>query len=407
MLTDSMRGASVNDHVFSYLNPVPASAGDGPLAGCRLAIQPNLSVRGWPTGAGSRALERYLALEDATVVERLTAAGAHIAGSTRMAELAFGLDGDTSAAAVASSRCDAALVTDAFGEARVAAADAHLIGFKPTAGVISRYGLIGLIPSMECLGVVARDPAVIRGIAQAISGPDARDFSLSTEFPDFTGPAAAITSVAVIPHSLAGLDPAERDAFDAALAELQRAGISTREAPLEQYALFRAVHQAIGAVEASSSAGKYDGVRYGHRVAKAENWNDMYLKSREESFGPLVKAFLFQGAHFQFNEYPAFENACRLRRRLVGALEVVLRETDVIALPTRRAAVAERPTAVSQVYDRFTLTLAANVAGLPAISLPGFAIAGADDLGLQLVGRRLEDAALLDCAARLLAAHGG
>ena len=400
----------MGQNTFSYTNPASeASAQEGILAGSRLAIQPNLSVRGWPTGAGSRALENFVALEDAAVVERLHSAGACIAGFTHMAELAFGLDGDTSAAAVASSLCDAALVTDTLGEARVAAAEARLFGFKPTAGIISRYGLIGLVPSMECLGVVARDVATISGILQAISGPDARDFSLGEEFPDFTEPAvAAVKAVAVIPQSLVGLSSTEMKAFEAALAALRKTGAATREAPVEEYELFRAVHQAVGAAEASSSAGKYDGVRYGHRAAKADDWNEMYLKSREESFGTLVKAFLFQGAYFQFEDYPAFENACRIRRRLVEALEDVLRDSDVIVLPTRnKAAATNQPAAVSQVYERFALTLAANVAGLPAISLPGFVKTNDDDLGLQLVARRLEDNALLGYAAQLISTRTG
>ncbi|MFB3890286.1 MAG: amidase family protein, partial [Candidatus Bathyarchaeia archaeon] len=211
--------------------------------------------------------------------------------------------GVASGAAVASSACDAALVTDTLGEARVAAAEAGLIGFKPTAGIISRYGLIGLIPSMECLSVVARDIGVISRVLQAISGPDERDFSLGSRFPEFTqAPVARAIpkAVAVVPQSLAGLDSAEMKAFEAGLDVLTGLGAATREAPVEQYKLFRGVHQAVGSAEASSSGGKYDSVRYGHRAAKADDWNEMYLKSREESFGPLVKAFLFQGAYFQF-----------------------------------------------------------------------------------------------------------
>lgn len=402
----------LNNDVFSYTGTDShASAPEGVLVGSRLAVQPNLSVRGWPACAGSRALENFVALEDASVVERLRSAGACIAGFTRMAELGLGLEGDTSAAAVVSSACDAALVTDTLGEARVAAAEAGLIGFKPTFGTISRYGLIGLVPSMECLGVVARDINTVSRILQAISGPDERDFSLGGEFPDFTQSVPsgdAIKTAAIIPQSLSDLSPAETEAFESAIAALKKAGIATHEAPVEDYGLFRAVHQAVGAAEASSSAGKYDSVRYGHRAQKADDWNEMYLKSRQESFGPLVKAFLFQGAYFQFTDYAAFENACRIRRRLVDALDAVLRDSEIIVLPTRRTSVASgQAVEVSQVYDRFALTLAANVAGLPAVSLPGFMKTGADDLGLQIVARRLEDNLLLGCAARLLSTQSG
>lgn len=399
----------VDENTFSYISPSSdAAKPEGSLAGIRVAVQPNLSVRGWPTRAGSLALENFNALEDATAVERLLSSGAHIAGYTRMAELGFGLHGDTSAAAVASSQCEAAVVTDTLGEARVTAAQTHLIGFKPTAGTVSRYGLIGLVPSMESLGVVARDTATICRIMEAISGPDERDFSLGGEFPDYTEPAdgGALRRGVVLAESIAGLDPAEKEALETAITALSKSGVETREVKIEEYRLIRAVHQTIGATEASSSAGKYDSVRYGHRAAKSDNWNEMYLKSREESFGPLVKEYLFQGAYFQFKDFPAFENACRIRRRLVEALDAALQDSDVIILPTRRrAAATDQPEAVSHVYDRFELTLAANVAGLPAISLPGFVVTDGDDLGLQLISRPLQDNMLLGCAARLLTAH--
>lgn len=401
----------MTEDLFSYANPASeAPAEEGILAGLRLAAQPNLSVKGWPARAGSLALENFAALEDATVVDRLNDAGARLAGFTHMAELGFGLQGDTSAAAVASSRCDAALVTDSLGEARVAAVEAGMIGFKPTAGIISRYGLIGLIPSMECLGVVARSVDTIARILRAAAGPDERDFSLGSEFPDFAKPAAGDTmrAAAVIPQSLPGLDPAETTAFEASLDCLRNAGIAVKEVPVEEYGLFRAVHQTVGAVEASSSAGKYDSVRYGHRASKADDWNEMYLKSREESFGPVVKALIFQGAYFQFRDYVGFENACRIRRRLVQALDDVLSDLDLIVLPTRgRGSEMREARTVAQVYDRFALTLAANVAGLPAVSLPGFVKADADDLGLQLVGPRLSDVGLLACAARIASTHTG
>lgn len=399
----------MNEAAFSYVDPIDrAPAVEGALAGLRLAVQPNLSVRGWPANAGSRALENFAALEDAVVVERLREAGAHIAGYTRTAELGFGLHTDTSAAVVASGACDAALVTDTLGEARVAAAEAGLMGFKPTAGTVSRYGLNGLVPSMECLGVIARDADTISRVLQTISGPDEMDFSLGSRFADFTRPASgAPKTVAVIPQSLACLSPEDTKAFDAALRVLERTGAHILEAPAEAYPLLRAVHQTVGSVEASSSAGKYDGVRYGRRSPKADDWNEMYLKSREESFGPLIKAFLFQGAYFQFKDYPAFENACRLRGRLIREFDEVLRRAEVIALPTRRSAVADQPADVAQVYDRFALTLAANVAGLPAVSVSGLVRANATDLGLQLVARGLEDHFLLGCAATLAAAHTG
>ena len=146
--------------LFTYRNASsePPAAG-GPLSGLRVAVQPSLSVRGWPCDAGSRALTGYLAPADATAAGRLTLAGARLVGSSRMAELGFGLAGDTTARALRDGHADLALLTDTLGEARVAAARAGLVGFKPSYGLVSRCGLIGLVPSMECLGMAAADPA--------------------------------------------------------------------------------------------------------------------------------------------------------------------------------------------------------------------------------------------------------
>jgi aspartyl-tRNA(Asn)/glutamyl-tRNA(Gln) amidotransferase subunit A len=155
-------------------------------------------------------------------------------------------------------------------------------------------------------------------------------------------------------------------------------------------------------VEASSSAGKYDGVRYGHRCPSGKNWNEMYLNSRGESFGPLVKPFLFQGAYFQFENYPAFENACRIRGRLVRAAVDLLGQVDLLVSPTRRPAHDPAKSAtIDATYEAFLLTLPANVTGQPALQLPALAVGDGADVGVQLTGLRLDDARLLSIGTRL------
>lgn len=393
-------------HIFSHREPAPSNRGiGGALAGMKVALQSNMSVRGWPTEAGSAALKRYVALEDATVVERLKDAGAHLVGNTRMSELGFGLAGDTAARAVSRGHADCALVTDTLGEARIAAATAGLWGFKPTYGLVSRFGLIGLVPSMESIGVIAAKPVDIAPVLQTIAGRDDRDFSM----PDPAGPPFVdgeegdpVREIAVLKESLAFLTPEEGETFRSALSRMEESGFHIREVSMPEFGLFRAVHQVVGSVEASSSAGKYDGVRYGHRAAGTKNWNEMYLKSRAESFGPTVKAFLFQGAYFQFEHFDAFTDACRIRARLVRAMDELLNRTDAVALPTRRKGhPADRAETVSQVYDAFLLTLAANVTGLPALQAPGVAIRDGFDPGLQLLGARWSDHRLISAAERL------
>ncbi|MBP1716493.1 MAG: gatA, partial [Deltaproteobacteria bacterium] len=192
------------------------------------------------------------------------------------------------------------------------------------------------------------------------------------------------------------------------LARLEETGLTIREVSLADFDLFRAVHNVVAAVEASSSAGKYDGVRYGHRSSSGKNWNDMYLNSRGESFGSLIKTFLFQGAYFQFENYPGFENACRNRRRLVRAAADLLTPVDLLVLPTRRLDHdAARTATINHIYDAFSLTLPANVTGQPSLQVPSLAVHSGADIGLQLIGLRLEDARVLSIGLKISSAAQG
>jgi len=159
--------------IYTYKNVLtdaPAGAAS-PLAGVRVVVQPNISVRGWPCDAGSKALEGFVPLQDAEVVTRLKSAGALLVGSSRMAELGFGLTGETSVRALGEG-ADVAVMTDTMGEARVASATEGFFGFKPSFGLVSRFGLIGLVPSMECTGVAGRDLNNIIDVMRAIAGKD-------------------------------------------------------------------------------------------------------------------------------------------------------------------------------------------------------------------------------------------
>lgn len=399
--------------LFTYLDssPPPVAAG-GPLAGKSIAIQSNMSVGGWPAGAGSRALERFVALEDATVVKRLRAAGATISGSTRMSELGLGLAGDTAARALAEGRVDIALVTDTMGEARLGATMIGALGFKPSYGLVSRFGLIGLVPSMECFGILATRPEELAAVLEAIAGSDERDLSMpELETPAFSPISESRESamvLGVIREAARALEPGESRAFNAGLARLEQGGFRIEELGLADFDLSSVAHQVIGSVEASSSAGKYDGVRYGHRTASAKNWNEMYLRTRAESFGLLVKTYLFQGAYFQFENYAAFENACRIRRRLVRESEALFSQVGALILPARRTGFDARTAhTLNELYAAFSLTLLANVTGQPSLVVPGLVRDGGTDLGLQVIGPRLGDARLLSLAARLSALREG
>lgn len=373
---------------------------EGLLKGLRIAIQPNLSLKDWPTEAGSRALENYKALEDATAVKKLKEDGASIVGSIRMSELGFGLVSDTSPNAFNNNELDALLVTDTLGEARYAASLAGKIGFKPSYGICSRLGLIGLVPSMECLSVMTSSLDTVAKIMGSICGPDEDDFSMLTKgFPDFSNVDASGSgdpTIGVIREVFDLLESDEVEIFRESLRTIEKKGCKIKDIELPEFHLFKTVHQVVGSAEASSAAGKYDSVRYGHRAPGTENWNEMYIKSRAESFDTLVKMYLFQGAYFQFKNNKSFEDACRIRGRLVNQLNALFQTVDFIVLPTRKSGSdALEAKTVSQVYDAFSLTCGANVCGIPAISLPEFMKLDNKDLGLQIWGPHLKDDSLL------------
>jgi aspartyl-tRNA(Asn)/glutamyl-tRNA(Gln) amidotransferase subunit A len=390
------------DSIFVYRNPAIDTPGEGHLQGLKIAIQPNISVAGWPTDAGSKALINFTALEDATIVQRLRQAGAYLCGSTRMSEFGFGLQNSLAGEALRQKAADAELVIDLMGESRLAASRAAVCAFKPSYGLVSRFGLVGLIPSMECCGVLSGSLKIIRDILKAVAGPDERDFSLPEEkIPDFDLQNIDLQkiTIGVITEALSTLPAAQEKMFRESIEELKKAGCSLKEISLPDFDLFSLVHKVVGSVEASSSAGRYDSVRYGQRAAGAKNWNEMYLLSRGAAFGPLLKSYLFQGAFFQFERYEAYEDACRIRARLLAQMQQITSQADFLVFPTANYASFDGLAQLAETYSQFALTAFANVTGQPVLYLPDLDTARP---GFQLVGPRLSDAQVLGLGEYLL-----
>lgn len=394
------------DAVFSFINPcADHGSGGGLLGGVRVALQPNVAVAGWPAEAGSNALADFKALEDATIVKRLHAEGAQICGLTRMSEFGCGLDGSTAGQAVQAELADAEIVLDMTGESRLCAA--NLYAFKPSYGVVSRVGVTGLMPSMEVPGILAREPGLIRKLLQVLAGSDELDFSMPDEPPlSFAAQAVdpAKTKIGLIKESLAGLSGAQADGFAASVAELKQAGFCVEEFSVPDYGMFALARRVIGAVEASSCAGRYDSVRYGQREAGAKNWNEMYLRARGAAFGPLVKSLLFEGAYFQFERYSAYEAACCLRSRLVAAMDRLLEKVEFLAVPLRGQAAAEGALPLAETYAKFSSTLFANVTGQPVLCLPPVDSKGQG--GVQLAAQRRNDGELVALGEYILERRG-
>ena len=427
------------DPIFVHRDPETAPAGgralnEGPLQGLRIAVQPNISVQGWPTDAGSNALAGFTALEDATIVQRLRRSGAFLCGSTRMSEFGLGLLGSRAGAALREQAADAELVLDLMGEGRSAASRAGVCGLKPSYGLVSRFGLVGLIPSMECCGVLSGSLRNIRDILGTIAGQDELDFSLPDEEPPDLSPQTIDperTTIGVVTEARSVLSAEQEEAFRVAIDELNKAGFSLREMSLPDFPLFALVHRIVGSVEASSCAGRYDSVRYGRRASGAKNWNEMYLLSRGAAFGTLLKSYLIQGAFYQFERYGAFEDACRIRARLAKDMQRRTSQVDFLVLPLADGAAAGpsaggappgpsigastggapsgassgAPPSLADTYAEFASTAFANVTGQPALYLPP--ASDSAHLGFQLAGPRLSDARLLALGELLLSTRRG
>jgi len=261
---------------------------------------------------------------------------------------------------------------------------------------------------MECCGVLSGSVKNIRDILKTVAAEDELDFSLPDEEPVDFSPQEIDpqeTSIGVITEAQGALPAEEKEMFRASLDELREAGFSLREVSLPDFSLFSLVHRIVGSVEASSCAGRYDSVRYGQRAPGAKNWNDMYLLSRGAAFGPLIKSYLFQGAFFQFERYGAYEDACRIRARLLADMQRLTSQADYLVVPAVDCAPSGAPASLADTYAQFASTAFANVTGQPALYLPP-APDGAHS-GFQLAGPRLSDASLLALGEHLLNVRQG
>lgn len=381
------------DSTFFYRNPNRTESPAGKLAGMTVAVQSGIGVAGWPMDPGSDALAGFKAPENAAVVERLQQNGAFLAGLSRSSEFGLGLDAESAAGrAIEQKDARAEIMLDLAGEARLAACRNGIWGFKPTWGLVPKVGIAGLIPSMEACGILAGAPEDIRLILSAVAGPDDREFSQ----PAFSYADAATADIqpdritlGVVEEAKASLPGDEQKAFDEELAQLQKAGFKVKMLSWPDYGLCGLVHRIVGSVEASSSAGRYDSVRYGKRAPGAKNWNDMYLQSRGAFFKTLLKSYLIQGAYFQFERYDAYENACRIRARLCKEFSRLFEQVDALVFPVQKP---DAPETLEGLYDQFKSTAHANVTGCPALTAAPFAAGGP---ALQFVGALKDDVRIL------------
>ncbi|MEO8520955.1 MAG: Asp-tRNA(Asn)/Glu-tRNA(Gln) amidotransferase subunit GatA [Acidobacteriota bacterium] len=408
-------------------------SGDLPLLGVPVAVKDNICTRGIATTAGSRMLDGYLPPYDAAVIERLEAAGAVIVGKTNCDEFAMGSSTENSAygptrnpwnldripggssggsaAAVAARMVPLSLGSDTGGSIRQPAALCGVVGFKPSYGRVSRYGLIAFASSLDQIGPFATTVADAALAMDAIAGHDPRDSTSSpAEVPAF-GRAVAdsdgrLTGVRIgVPRQLfaEGVDPEVLAAFDAALEVARRLGAQIVDVPLPYNAQAIPVYYIVATAEASSNLARYDGVRYGFRAGGARSLGEMYEQTREQGFGREVKRRIILGTYvLSAGYYDAYYLKAQQVRTLIRRdYDQAFAAVDLIAMPTSPTPafpIGERTGDPVQMYLADVFTVSANLAGLPAVTVPcGFA-SGRLPVGLQLTGRPMDDAQVLRAA---------
>ncbi len=406
----------------------------GPLLGVPIAHKDIFVTRGWRSTAGSRMLADYVSPFDATVVERLAAAGAVCLGKTNCDEFAMGGSNENShfgpvhnpwdpaaisggssggsAAAVAADLVPAATGTDTGGSVRQPAAMCGVTGIKPTYGRVSRYGMIAFASSLDQAGAFGRSADDCARLLGVMAGFDRRD-STSVERPaeDFgrdLGRDLAGLRVGVPAEFFGdGLDGEVRAAIDAAIAVLGRLGADVRPISLPRTRLAIPAYYVIAPAEASSNLSRFDGVRYGHRATGYRDLADMYARTRAEGFGAEVKRRILIGtyvlSHGYYDAY--YLKAQQLRRLIADDFQRAFGEVDVIAgpvSPTVAWDIGAQTDDPVRNYLADVYTLPASLAGLPGLSVPcGFGGAqGRRPIGLQLIGNYFSEARLLGVGHR-------
>ena len=404
-----------------------AAGEDAPLLGIPLALKDLICTQGLRTTCSSRMLDQFVSPYDATVVKQLKAAGAVIIGKTNMDEFAMGSSNENSwhhptfnpwaqdrvpggssggsAAAVASHQCMASLGSDTGGSIRQPASFCGVTGLKPTYGRVSRFGLVAFASSLDQIGPLTKTVEDAALLMNVISGKDPLD-STSAEIsrPDFTQALSkGVKGLKIgIPkeYFTSGMAPEVERAVQDAIKTLESLGMEKVEVslPHTQYAV--ATYYILACAEASTNLSRYDGVRYGHRSEQSDNLQDMYLNTRSEGFGEEVKRRIILGTFvLSSGYYEAYYLKGQKARTLIKRdFEEAYKKCDLIVAPTCPAPafkLGEKMDDPLQMYLADIYTISANLAGIPALSIPcGFSAENLP-IGLQLMGKHFDEETLL------------
>ena len=391
-----------------------------PLAGLTVAVKDNICIKDVPMTCASRMLDGFIPPYTATAVSLLEEAGASVTGKTNLDEFAMGSTGllsalkpvrnplvpdripggssSGSAAAAAEGACEAALGSDTGGSVRIPAAFCGVVGLKPTYGAVGRHGLTAFASSLDTVGIIARDVKTVAAIADVICRPDENDMT-SVAIP-FSGNFEKICETPLAPVRFFIPNEAEEYAEARAAREL----LGARDTSFTGGALgflddARTAYEIISCVEAASDLARYDGIRYGIS-ARAESVDMLYKKNRSLGFGREVKERIMRGIYYMTggrrNEY--YDSAVSARREICKKMCNFLPSGVLMITPTAPFPAPRVNDGINGIYtDKFTVP--ANLAGLPAISVP-IKLDG-EVLGIQITGGRGRDADVLHAAFAL------
>ncbi|MBI5811044.1 MAG: Asp-tRNA(Asn)/Glu-tRNA(Gln) amidotransferase subunit GatA [Deltaproteobacteria bacterium] len=401
-----------------------------PLTGVPISVKDIFCTKGIRTTCASRMLEGFIPPYDAAVVKKLKDAGAVILGKNNMDEFAMGSSTENSAffptlnpwstdsvpggssggsaASVAASLSAASMGTDTGGSIRQPAACCGVTGLKPTYGRVSRYGMIVFASSLDQAGPLTKDVTDAALMLNAIAGHDPLDStSINATVPDYeTFLKKDIKGLKVgIPkeYFIEGMDKEVSNAVNEALSILKRAGAETVPVTLPHTEYAVSVYYLVATAEASSNLARYDGVKYGMRAAGAENLLDMYKKTRDAGFGREVKRRIMLGTYaLSAGYYDAYyKKASQVRALIKRDFDEAFKSCDVIATPTAPTAAFKLNEKVADpltMYLSDIFTISCNLAGIPGISIPCGFTKGGLPIGLQILGRHLDEGTVLKAA---------
>jgi aspartyl-tRNA(Asn)/glutamyl-tRNA(Gln) amidotransferase subunit A len=406
-----------------------AKGDTGALTGIPLAQKDIFCTQGVKTACGSRMLDKFVAPYDATIVARLKQAGTVMLGKCNMDEFAMGSSNETSfygpvknpwdvtrvpggssggsVAAVAAGLTPVATATDTGGSIRQPASLTNLTGLKPTYGRVSRYGMIAFASSLDQAGMVARTAEDCAHVLQAMAGFDPLDStSVDRPVPDYA--AALATPLGGLRIGLPreyfadGLDPGVRECVMAAVKQFEALGASIVDISLPNSPLSVPTYYVVAPAEASSNLARFDGVRYGHRAEGVKTLEELYKKSRGEGFGAEVQRRIMIGtyvlSHGYYDAY--YLKAQKVRRLICDDFKRAFGQVDVVLGPTAQAPafkLGDKTADPVAMYLNDIYTIAANLAGIPALSMPGGFVGGLP-VGVQLMGNYFDEARLLNVA---------